>query len=182
MWCSARAGHLCLSQSVSVAARVRSGLSRDAGVEARRCWPKRRSPLPGNLTFVPLDFEHKTLADGSGRGGIRLCRRRRSSAGWAWFRTSRWRLFGPRWRRSRNARGQRRGLRLRAFAGDAEPCGRMAFDALAERVRRPASRFNCSSRQKNWKRSCAAPGFIALSRSTTEQTQRALLPRTAPTA
>ena len=35
-----------------------------------RCWPRRGIALPANLTFVPLDFEHKTLAEGLAEAGF----------------------------------------------------------------------------------------------------------------
>ena len=40
--------------------------------------------VPENLTFVPLDLEHKTLAEGLAGAGFDASSAA-SSAGWAWF-------------------------------------------------------------------------------------------------
>jgi O-methyltransferase involved in polyketide biosynthesis len=39
-----------------------------------QCWPQQESPCPKPLTFVPLDFEHNTLAEGLGDGGFDFSR------------------------------------------------------------------------------------------------------------
>jgi hypothetical protein len=74
-------GYLRLSQSVSRAAGLRGGLS--ATQEWKRAMlAEAQIALPASLTFVPLDFEHKTLAEGLAEAGFDAGRRRRSSAGW----------------------------------------------------------------------------------------------------
>jgi hypothetical protein len=42
--------------------------------------------VPGNLTFVPLDLEHHTLAEDWARRAL-MRAGPRSSAGWGWFPT-----------------------------------------------------------------------------------------------
>jgi methyltransferase (TIGR00027 family) len=66
----------------------------------RACWPRPALPA-GNLTFVPLDFEHKTLAEGLAEAGFDAARRH-FSAGWAWCPTSRSMHFARRSRPLRN--------------------------------------------------------------------------------
>ena len=171
--------HLCLSQSVSRAARLRGGLSRHAGVEARDAATRPALRCPTSLTFVPLDFEHKTLAEGLGRGGIRCGAARRSSAGWAWCPISRSRPFAPRWTTiAQTARRHRRELRLRVCAGDAEPAsGRTAFDALAGRVAAAGEPFQLFFTPETMEAELRRAGFMRIEQIGFRRPQRALLSR-----
>ena len=69
-----------------------------------------------SLTFVPLDFEHRTLAEGLADAGFDLQARRLFSAGWEWFLISRRDAFRATLRsdRATDPPEKRRQLRLRA--------------------------------------------------------------------
>jgi hypothetical protein len=112
----------------------------------------------GEPDFVPLDFEHHTLAEGLAEAGFDA-RGRRFSAGWGWCLISRSRHFARPVTRLRNCRRNGGELRLRAFAGDAGSAGTHGI--------RQAGGTGCGCGRAvpaflyagDWSWSCAAPGF-----------------------
>jgi len=118
--------------------------------------------FPANLTFVPLDFEHKTLAEGLAEAGFDSS----VPAFFGWLGVVPY-LTLDAFRSTLATIGRLpAGTAVSfdyAFSPDTlSPKRRLVFDTLAKRVEAAASHSGSFSRPPTWRTNCAVAGFKRL--------------------
>jgi methyltransferase (TIGR00027 family) len=119
--------------------------------------------IPTGLTFVPLDFEHKTLSQGLADAGFDAAK----SAFFGWLGVVPYLTLAA-FRSTLDTIAALPATTAVSFdyalsPQTLSPLRRMAFHALAARVEKPANRSSSSSHRTNWTLNLSAPASVVLS-------------------